>query len=162
LFQYPIDIDYVLQHISPRIEIFERSPPLTPAHRYLSKMTEESKPPTITPQQPEKKWYFATCHCKAVQYKAYLPVKLHVNRCSCTICTKLGYLLVYPSKDDVEWLSGYETLKNYRFGPKIQDHKFCPSCSASIGIDAMNYNVKRDMWRMNVRVASVLAIFRDD
>jgi hypothetical protein len=98
----------------------------------------------------EKIWYTAVCHCKAVQYKAYLPRKLIVNRCNCSICTKLGYLLVYPTKEEVEWLSGYDNLADYQCGPKNQDHKFCKTCGASVGIDAKGYDTDVDCWRLNV------------
>lgn len=34
--------------------------------------------------------------------------------------------------------SGYDTLKDYRFGRKQFDHKFCPACGSSILIDFHN------------------------
>ena len=84
-----------------------------------------------------KLWYEANCHCGAVKYKVKLPnLETHlVTSCNCSICTKNGYFNVYPSPDEVIWHSGYDTLKDYRFGKKKLDHKFCPSCGSSILID---------------------------
>ncbi|KAK4693902.1 hypothetical protein P7C71_g3582, partial [Lecanoromycetidae sp. Uapishka_2] len=62
------------------------------------------------------------------------------------ICTKNGYFLVYPSPDEVVWHSGYQTLKDYRFGKKELDHKFCPNCGSSILIDFHN----PEKWAVNV------------
>ncbi|MCJ1330344.1 hypothetical protein MMC10_007027 [Thelotrema lepadinum] len=101
----------------------------------------------------EKIWYPAACHCKAVQFKALLPPPpLRVCKCNCSACHKLGYFLVYPSKDEVEWIQGYDKLSTYKFGPKIQEHKFCSICGASVGIDSMGMNPKRDVWRLSVRL----------
>ena len=86
-----------------------------------------------------KTWYEANCHCGAVKYKIKLGEfdlpENQVNSCNCSICTKNGYLLVYPCTEDVVWHEGYDTLKNYRFGKQRFDHKFCSICGSSILID---------------------------
>jgi len=35
----------------------------------------------------------------------------------------------------VIWLRGWDLLKDFRFGPKRSDHKFCPDCGSSMVID---------------------------
>lgn len=42
--------------------------------------------------------------------------------------------------------SGFDTLKDYRFGKKQFDHKFCPDCGSSILIDFHN----PEKWAINV------------
>ncbi len=57
-----------------------------------------------------------------------------------------GYFFVYPAPREVLFHSGYDTLKDYRFGKKRFDHKFCPVCASSILIDFHN----PDKWAVNV------------
>lgn len=91
----------------------------------------------VTDSEEGKVWYEANCHCGDIKYKIKLPsLDTHqVNSCNCSICTKNGYFLVYPSPDEVVWHLGYDKLKSYRFGRKTFDHKFCPKCGSSILID---------------------------
>ena len=81
--------------------------------------------------------YDASCHCGTVKYRINLPdLSSHqVNCCNCSVCTKNGYLLVYPKPSEVEWHQGYDTLKAYKFGHKKLTHKFCGNCGSSILID---------------------------
>lgn len=55
-------------------------------------------------------------------------------------------MLVYPAPREVVFQSGYDTLKDYRFGKKQFDHKFCPDCGSSILIDFHN----PERWAVNV------------
>lgn len=84
--------------------------------------------------------YEASCHCGTVKYSINLPdLSSHqVNSCNCSICTKNGYLLVYPKPSEVEWHQGYDTLKIYEFGHKRVTHRFCEKCGSSILIDFHN------------------------
>ena len=55
----------------------------------------------------------AQCHCGAVKYDVTLKYpfpKYTVNKCTCSICTHLGYLLVYPCRRDVVFTQGRATL----------------------------------------------------
>jgi hypothetical protein len=59
-----------------------------------------------------------------------------VNECSCSICRRGGYLLVYPPASDVSWEGdSRERCAVYRFNTKQKQQLFCPRCGASIGID---------------------------
>jgi len=57
----------------------------------------------------EEIWYEANCHCGNVKYKIKLANLEHsenqVNSCNCSICTKNGYMLVYPSPDEGTYFS---------------------------------------------------------
>lgn len=105
---------------------------------------------TVNGTKDEKIWYDANCHCGNVRYKLKLEIldrpTTQVNSCNCSICTKNGYMLVYPSPKEVVWHSGYDSLKDYRFGRKQLDHKFCPNCASSILIDFHN----PEKWALNV------------
>lgn len=53
--------------------------------------------------------YRANCHCGHTRFTITLPNPFPIypiNRCTCSICSKNGYLLVYPHKKDVQWISG--------------------------------------------------------
>ncbi|MCJ1258198.1 hypothetical protein MMC24_006029 [Lignoscripta atroalba] len=85
----------------------------------------------------DKRWYEAQCHCAAVRYKINIPnLDSHpVLSCNCSICTKNGYLFVYPLREEVVFHQGYDHLKKYEFGKKSKDHLFCPTCGSTVGID---------------------------
>lgn len=110
------------------------------------------------------KTYNASCHCGNIRYTVTLTDALSpegvgkINRCNCTICTKNGYLLVYPKRTDVVFLDGSEArLKEYFMGPKVKPHRFCPECSSSILIDFKNVENEEAKQRlaMNVSLTAV-------
>ena len=87
-----------------------------------------------------KKSYDANCHCGAVRYTIKYPDLENpqtqpVLDCNCSICTKNGYLLIYPTREDITWHRGYESLAKYKCATKTKDHLFCPTCGSSILID---------------------------
>ncbi|MCJ1390142.1 hypothetical protein MMC18_003000 [Xylographa bjoerkii] len=86
---------------------------------------------------PPKIWYEANCHCGAVRYKVLAPrlEDFPFKECNCSICTKNGYVNVYPKHAEVVFHQGFDTLKEYRFGSKQKTQKFCPECGSSILID---------------------------
>jgi len=89
--------------------------------------------------RPEKKVYKAQCHCARTKFTVALPPletgQTKANKCNCSICTKNGYVLVYPLRTDVEFLAGEEELSAYVFGKKGKPHRFCAGCGTSILID---------------------------
>ncbi len=90
-----------------------------------------------TSQTPEKVWHEASCHCGAVQYKVNAPPldSQETMSCNCTICTKNGYLFVYPLREDIVFHSGKDHMKAYHFGGGEKSHMFCPTCGSSLMID---------------------------
>lgn len=59
--------------------------------------------------EEERTTHAGSCHCGAVKFNVTLKwpfPKYPVNRCSCSICSTTGYLLVYPCRRDIEWLQG--------------------------------------------------------
>jgi hypothetical protein len=56
---------------------------------------------------PEKQWHSANCHCGIIQYRVLIrplardPVPHKVMNCNCHMCTRNGYLNVYPVRDEI-------------------------------------------------------------
>ncbi|KAI9901326.1 hypothetical protein N3K66_003143 [Trichothecium roseum] len=83
--------------------------------------------------------YECGCHCGKISFSMKLSPPLpeyKVLQCSCSICRRAGYLLVYPEYEDVTWHNDSRAkLSNYRFNTKTKDQMFCGDCGSSIGID---------------------------
>ncbi len=104
-----------------------------------------------------KIWHQGQCHCGAVSFKVlHEPLEptptyhIPVGRCNCSICLKNGYLLIYPERKEVEWLKGWDEMKNYRFASETRDHKFCGTCGSSVCIDFLGLWGVGDVLGMNV------------
>jgi hypothetical protein len=105
--------------------------------------TEMSSDPT-TEEKPSQT-YECGCHCGYIKFSMTLSPPLtgqpegqnyKVNQCNCSVCTRLGYLLVYPVATEVVWRNdGRARCANYQFNTKQKDQMFCPKCGTSLGID---------------------------
>jgi hypothetical protein len=92
--------------------------------------------PVFNPADAET--YDAACHCGSTQYTVTLspPLERHpVVSCNCTICTKNGYLLVYPLRERVRFQGNEGSLNSHSFGNKRNLHKFCTTCGSSVFFD---------------------------
>ena len=111
----------------------------------------------------QKKWYDANCHCGAVRYQVFVEElgKKPLNQCTCSICTKNGYVSLPVLRENIKWLQGYETLNKYRFKNGKLDHLFCPVCGSSLVID-FNGNWKEyfggDALSVNVWIQSLMFV----
>lgn len=97
---------------------------------------------------PELLDYRANCHCGAITLTVRIPslCNQEIVSCSCSICTRNGYLFVFPKREDVVFRSGSDLLVSYFFGKKAGAHKFCPTCGSSVLCDFAGY----DMLGVNV------------
>ena len=68
------------------------------------------------------------CHCGRVKYEIKIPEKILVNRCSCSICQKSGYLHLIVSENRFKLICGEEDLLEYRFHTGVARHLFCRVC----------------------------------
>ncbi|KAL8841474.1 MAG: hypothetical protein Q9170_000937 [Blastenia crenularia] len=59
---------------------------------------------------------------------------------------------VYPSRDDIVYLKGEDSIKAYCFTDKRVEHKFCPNCGSSISVDPHGALGGPDIVSMNVRM----------
>ncbi|KAK3332983.1 Mss4-like protein [Cercophora scortea] len=106
-----------------------------------------------------KVWQEGSCHCGAVKFKVlHQPLEagptchIPVGACNCSICLKNGYLLIYPERHEIKWLSGWDEMKNYRFATQTRDHKFCGGCGSSVCIDFLGNWSVGDVLGVNVRL----------
>ncbi|KAI2783222.1 hypothetical protein F4815DRAFT_384832 [Daldinia loculata] len=86
--------------------------------------------------------YEAGCHCGYIKFSVTLSPpfpEYKILNCSCSACSHLGYLLVYPKASDIVWHNNSrERCASYRFNTKQKDQMFCPKCGASLGIDFLD------------------------
>jgi len=68
------------------------------------------------------------CHCGRVKYEIKIPEKILVNRCSCSICQKSGYLHLIVPANRFKLICGEEDLLEYRFHTGVARHLFCRVC----------------------------------
>lgn len=68
------------------------------------------------------------CHCGRVKYEIKIPEKILVNRCSCSICQKSGYLHLIIPANRFKLICGEEDLLEYRFHTGVARHLFCRVC----------------------------------
>ncbi|RJE19584.1 Glutathione-dependent formaldehyde-activating enzyme [Aspergillus sclerotialis] len=105
-------------------------------------------------QTSERSTHRGNCHCGAVRFtfsiSPPLP-KYPTNTCNCSICSKNGYLLVYPFTKDFTLETGKEVLRKYMFGLKRSEHKFCGTCGCSCFIEIVEEGAP-DIIAVNVRL----------
>ena len=104
--------------------------------------------------------YDALCQCGAVQYKVTLSPPLEQQKiieCNCSICSRNGYLLVYPQREHVLLTSGQEALKTYTFGPKRNLHQFCGHCGSAVFFDPQLPKQGQDVDIMGINVGLELS-----
>ncbi|KAF7906550.1 hypothetical protein EAF00_000829 [Botryotinia globosa] len=109
----------------------------------------------------ERTTHEGNCHCGAIAFTVTLKwpfPRYTVNSCTCSICTRNGYLLVYPMRQDVKFLGdSEEKMGSYKWGHKVADHRFCKTCGSSIMIDLRRPETfgetdpRKDMVGINVR-----------
>ncbi|EPE29846.1 Mss4-like protein [Glarea lozoyensis ATCC 20868] len=90
--------------------------------------------------------YTGSCHCHLVSFTVVLPRPLsqtEVCNCNCIICTKNGYLTVYPKKDDVV-VKGEQELKRYEWEGSSCTHLFCGGCGSSLFVELKQAQEGRD------------------
>lgn len=82
---------------------------------------------------PELTSYDANCHCGTVTFTVKIPsLQEHkVMSCNCSLCTRNGYLMIYPRRENVIFHSGYDSLSSYPVQNK-NVHKFCSTCGCSV------------------------------
>lgn len=78
--------------------------------------------------------YHGNCHCGAVRFTVRIPsLAAHeVGSCDCSICTRNGYLMVYPEAGNFAFQQGLENLTDFSFGSGKVVHQFCTTCGTSI------------------------------
>jgi hypothetical protein len=115
------------------------------------------------PATPTKEFtsYDANCHCGAVTFTVKVPsLKDHkVMSCNCSLCTRNGYLMIYPHRKDIIFHSGYDNLTSYLVLSK-NVHKFCKTCGSSVIGESIGNDLQDDCVAINVSDQSPPVIFQ--
>ncbi|MCE9669751.1 GFA family protein [Myxococcus stipitatus] len=74
------------------------------------------------------KKYVGGCHCGAVRFEAELDLSEPLNRCNCSVCTKMGGTTTQVPPKTFRVISGAENLGDYRVGDSANFRKFCKRC----------------------------------
>lgn len=101
-------------------------PEYTPQHS--APLSEE-----VPAKETELEQYKGNCHCGKYKFSLKIPELKEVRTCNCSICTRNGYMWLWPVADrDLIIESGEGTLQSYVFGEKAMAHHFCPNCGSSV------------------------------
>lgn len=113
-----------------------------------------------SPASSELVAHKANCHCGAVTFTVRLPPlsSLELGVCNCSICTRNGYIMAYPSIADVEYHTGADNLTEFRFAREVGVHKFCKTCGSSICGEMKVGDV--EMVAINVSISSLHNLIR--
>ncbi|AKF80262.1 Uncharacterized conserved protein [Myxococcus fulvus] len=85
---------------------------------------------SLTPAQksPTLKKYVGGCHCGAVRFEAEVDLAEAVNRCNCTVCTKMGGTTTQVAPSSFRVLQGEGETAEYRVGKSPNYRRFCKHC----------------------------------
>lgn len=72
--------------------------------------------------------HWGGCHCGRVRFEVLAPAVLTVSQCSCSICSKSGYLGLIVPRERFTLKAGRDSLVEYRFNTRIAKHLFCGFC----------------------------------
>lgn len=95
----------------------------------------------------QKVEHAGSCHCGKVQFVATAPADIKALSCTCSMCSRTGFLHLIVDDEDFRITAGEENLTEYRFNTGTARHLFCKSC----GVKA--FYVPRshpDGWSVNV------------
>ncbi|VBB77377.1 Putative protein of unknown function [Podospora comata] len=131
------------------------APSFSPLYKFLDNFSmatstsPTSEPATTIPSGETTKneqTYPCSCHCGSITFTVTLSPPLTeqtVMECNCSICRRVGYLLVYPPKEAVVFSEdSLPRLSRYQFNTKQIDHLFCGNCGSSLGIDFCEFRQK--------------------
>lgn len=68
------------------------------------------------------------CHCGRIKFEVRIPREITVQRCSCSICQKSGYIHLIVPASRFKLLCGQKNLREYRFHTGVARHLFCEFC----------------------------------
>jgi hypothetical protein len=71
--------------------------------------------------------YKGSCHCGKISFEVEGELT-QVMDCNCSICSRLGSLLWFVPRSQLQLLTPEENLSTYTFGERSIQHHFCPNC----------------------------------
>jgi len=79
-------------------------------------------------QSPPKAWRKGGCHCGTVRFEAHVPDQVVALSCNCSICSMVGFIHVFVTKDEFRLTQGEDSLSEYTFNTGVAKHWFCSKC----------------------------------
>ncbi len=76
----------------------------------------------------EKITHSGGCHCGSVRFEVQAPADLSVLSCTCSMCSKTGFLHLIIEAEDFKITAGKGMLTDYRFNTGTAKHLFCKKC----------------------------------
>jgi hypothetical protein len=71
--------------------------------------------------------YEGSCHCGRIAFRVQADLAEALD-CSCSICTKKGFLHLIVEKTRFQLLRGEHELATYSFNTHVAKHSFCRTC----------------------------------
>jgi hypothetical protein len=71
--------------------------------------------------------FSGSCHCGAVRFEVTSDLS-EAGECNCSICTRVGWIMVSVKPSQFRQLSGGNAQTDYQFGKKTMHHLFCSTC----------------------------------
>jgi len=68
------------------------------------------------------------CHCGSVRFEVDAPADLDVLSCTCSMCSKTGFIHLIAKASAFRIMAGEDLLTEYRFNTKTANHMFCEKC----------------------------------
>lgn len=68
------------------------------------------------------------CHCGGVTFTVDFPQDARANRCTCSICSMKGAVMIGVPIDALEVTGGEDLLNCYQFNTNVAKHWFCSRC----------------------------------
>lgn len=76
--------------------------------------------------------YHGSCHCGLVRYQVHKSEAISILvDCDCSVCRRQGFIHTPVENDELEVVSGEETLSSYQFGSMTANYWFCRRCGCN-------------------------------
>ena len=126
----------MLQFLLPTIKNRDQSSRIKDIIKLHLSLTTAMPAPPFPPPTGKYSEHSANCHCGSVKFTFSISPPLDdypVVLCNCSICQRNGYLLVYPTKENLKLRDGSEdAIGSYAFAKKNVKHNFCKNCGNSV------------------------------
>ncbi len=94
-------------------------------------------------------WRAGGCHCGTVRFEVDIePGVTTARACTCSMCSKTGFIHIIASKSRFKITSGEDALTSYKFNTGVANHLFCAKCGVK-GFYVPRSNP--DGWSVNAR-----------
>ena len=97
------------------------------------------------------------CHCGAVRYTVKLDTTGEAIECNCSMCSRVGSLLMFTTPDNFALEKGEDDLTDYQFNKHVIHHLFCKTCG--IKSFARGTGPRGPMVAINVRCLDDVDVF---